>query len=156
MNKKIFYSIITIILIFPGPSEPRDLNALCKARSCSLNWKVPAEMNGKITDFEIQYRRQQLDILPNFHSGWLILSYKEKFLFWRAFTFFQTVYQTVKISHNGEYSIQTKIVDLLPYSAYKFRVRAATTFNDSKLWGDFNYIEEDTAEDGLYKITFYN
>lgn len=52
-----------------GPSKPRDFKALCQSRYCVLNWKIPAEMNGEITDFEIQYRRQQLDILPNFHSG---------------------------------------------------------------------------------------
>ncbi|CAD5118341.1 DgyrCDS7051 [Dimorphilus gyrociliatus] len=119
-----FSDILSATTFSAGPSKPTELQIVCKTSSCSLNWKLPAEMNGKITDFEIQYRRQQLDILPNF----------------------QSVYEIIRIPYEGSKITELNINDLLPYSAYEFRVRAATTFNDTKLWGDFSKIEVDTSE----------
>lgn len=102
---------LTAVTYDSGPSEPRNVRVLStEAMKVKVSWEVPAETNGNIGQYQLQYRQQAVG----------------------------AVYSELSVS-SPVLATQTVIVEkLTPYTAYEIRVRAANLWQGTLLWGMFS------------------
>ena len=124
-----FIVLIHLFLIFTisAPSPPVNLAAVSlNATAISITWSRPAQPNGQITLYEIQYNAVgSSDVTSNV------------------------------LSANQIPGLKTLIGSLKPFTRYQFRIRAATGEIDV-MWGNFSAgVEETTGEAGnlFYVLT---
>ncbi|KAK7505040.1 hypothetical protein BaRGS_00003610, partial [Batillaria attramentaria] len=102
---------LSAITFESGPLEPQNVRVVStEARRVRISWEVPAQTNGNIHQYQLQYRRQAKD----------------------------TDYSVLSVS-SSVLPTQTVILEnLQPYTVYELRVRAANMWNRTLLWGQFS------------------
>lgn len=115
---------LSLIFTISAPSPPINPVAVSlNATAISITWSRPAEPNGQITRYEIQYNAVgSSDVISDV------------------------------LSANQIPGLNTLIGSLKPFTRYQFRIRAATG-EINVMWGNFSAgVEETTGEAGNKKV----
>ncbi|XP_046547800.1 protein sidekick-2-like isoform X2 [Haliotis rubra] len=106
---------LTVTTLEAGPSAPLRLRLLStSARGARLSWEVPAQQNGNIRKYQVQYR-EMLETDTGI-----------------------TEYDVQEILDPNLPNQEFDLLDLHPYTKYEIRVRAANREGEQDLWGPFS------------------